>query len=530
MEAVYRLVRGVRGRIKAGRGLRVSGYYTLWALWAVCGVSAAGKIVPALAPTLAVCVAVVPAVSLVAFLASWSRRVSLLEAAVLADQRLELRERLSTALALEHRGGDFVAALVRDAEDHAREVAAAEVYPVVEWRYYRRAWLPTLLTAGLWFVPPLTIGSSAKSGTNTTAAQVAALTPAQQQQLNELANTVDAASAEAGALLKLDALSSDIKRLAEEVAAGRKNALQAAAEVSRVQEQLERGRETAAQKIAAVRSMGDATKIGPLTAIEQAVKRGQFSQAAQALHELGERLAEGDLSADAITTAAQRLGELAKQMENIDRGLSDALGNAARALAVAAASNTQAGRDGQQATSASAEAVSQLHNLAQEMMALQEAAIQMATLDRLAQAAASCKSGLCGGGSLASAESNSGHGQSGAQADQTGGAGQGTGAAPPVADGYPTQFQPAKADGTILPQGQVVGWMMVQGEQISGEAKAQLSAAVLESRQQEEHALTKEAVPLGYRQYVRQYFEAIDPNASAGEAAGNLSAPNETGQ
>ena len=88
------------------------------------------------------------------------KRVSLLDAAMLADERLQLKERLSTALFVRNSAtaSALVPALLRDAAQHAERISPQQVLP---HRAPRAMWGVTalaVLIGGAWLAPQIPLG------------------------------------------------------------------------------------------------------------------------------------------------------------------------------------------------------------------------------------------------------------------------------------------------------------------------------------------------------------------------------------
>lgn len=89
----------------------------------------------------------------------------------------------------------------------------------------------------------------------------------------------------------------------------------------------------------------------------------------------------------------------------------------------------------------------------------------------------------------------------------TGGEGQGRGGNPPEKQ-YPTGLEKKRIPGQIG-KGKIVGRYSVKGEPPEGKAKAEFRKIASEAREEALEALSRQKVPSSYRDYVRDYFDAI---------------------
>ena len=90
-----------------------------------------------------------------------------------------------------------------------------------------------------------------------------------------------------------------------------------------------------------------------------------------------------------------------------------------------------------------------------------------------------------------------------------GGPGRGKGGTPPDEIDEPVEFEKKKIKGQ-MGRGKIVGEFFVKGAQVKGEVTEEFSEVVGEARQEAADALSKERIPQGYRNFVREYFNSLD--------------------
>lgn len=76
------------------------------------------------------------------------------------------------------------------------------------------------------------------------------------------------------------------------------------------------------------------------------------------------------------------------------------------------------------------------------------------------------------------------------------------------------RFDKEKVKGQFDNKGEILGGIFVKGEATKGEAKREYVEAYKSEIQESTDALTKEDIPLGYKQFVSTYFDSIDQDAA----------------
>lgn len=95
------------------------------------------------------------------------------------------------------------------------------------------------------------------------------------------------------------------------------------------------------------------------------------------------------------------------------------------------------------------------------------------------------------------------------------GMGGGRGRGPrPTDDSVLTSFQDTRISGRLQP-GKILAAIRVKGQQVRGESAVEVVDAFRELRQTTEQALARESIPIGMKDRVKDYFDAIAPYVSA---------------
>lgn len=305
--------------------------------------------------------------------------LSELDAAVEIDSRFELRERVSSSLALspEVAGSPAGQALLADA---TRAIRRLEVTSQFGIEVPRKRWLP-LLTTCLAFVVVSFIGNpEARSSVDPHAA-----THAQEQREN-VSKTLRERLAEKRKLaaekgLKVaeglfGQLEKETEKLAKAKDADRKKTLvklnDLASELAERREQLGGDKELRKQ-LAKLNNLNQ----GPADKLADAMKNGNWQQAAQELEKLKKQLAEGKLDADAkkalieqMKQMQERLAESAQAQEAALEDLQKQLEKAQKEGNLAEAGELQQKLDQMQKQESQSDKLSQLGS---QMGALQDA-------------------------------------------------------------------------------------------------------------------------------------------------------------
>jgi len=503
-----------------------------------------GKMTPALAipwiwagPGMAV-VAVVAATLL------WlSRRMNDLQVAVAVDERLDLREKLSTALHVSGRDDAFARAAVEDAVAVARDGRTQESvrrkFPVES---PNRWWLAPGLVA-----VALLIGFLVPQG------DLFAKSPEPEVQQQPIPTVVTASLNAAVEQIQENAeLAEELKDVFEDLdpkaidpdalkspESAKREAIKKLSDLSDRLEELMEGEKGKTME-ALEKALGDMktpTEDGAAREMMEAMKKGDFKAAQDALQKLQQEIAQGDMAPEQAEKIAQQLQQMAQQMQQLaqqQKALEDALKEAgldpalaqnpqqlqqqlqqnqnltqqqkqqlqqmaqaqqqacqmcqgmANAMGQMAQGMGQGGQNGQQ--------MQQAMQNAQQMLGDMEAMQQM-----LKQAQAMCNGlkGQCQG-------LGQGLGQGQGQGGAFGGQGQGAGGEAPKS-ATPTRSQLEKADSRGN-DADVISSLPFDGPIITGESTAAFKEAALSNARSWAENVNDDQIPRKYKEAMQHYF------------------------
>ena len=498
MDLVVSTLNRVRRRLFVQCWLRLTFVSLIYSSSVSCVWLVLTRLLPVLGNPEPVCAGIVVAGCFVAGVLAIRKRPTLINAALAADHRAGLKERLTSSLELAHVENAMVTELHEDARRHLARVDVRRDFALHLPKSSR--WLVlTLVIFGVCnvFLPEFDLfGMKAR---------------------------------QAEARAKVERVQSEVQRLREEI-----KPLEAVvpipetgpladtkALVDKVATQLERGEITEKQALAKLVDMRDALKertkeanagtpkpklaantLNPGIAKDVAndIEKGKFGEAAQKIQAMKEKLEKGELNKKEADKAAQDLKQLAKLLGNQNAAMSKALSEMAQALEMG---------DPKQAAAA----------MKKMDLSLKDLESMLVQLDQLAKAQAclgKCKSCLCrlpGIGDWAEGETNK-------RGVGRGGPGKGQGA--PVTDLPQVN---AKFDPSLLPGKMVPGKVLMSLEQKAAPETGEESTigytqqTFVQAQQQAEQALEQEEIPRGSREFVRQYFGTMETNGTEQGAA-----------
>jgi len=473
---------------------------------------------------------------------------SRMQASLLLDERLRLRERISTAVALADSPEPFARAACAEAKQRAEELAVSGHFPIRPsrcWIYAASAW--ALALAIVFLVPPKDLFGFLKK----------------QQQQQQRARQLAEARAE-------------IKRAAEPVELvvkrlGDPNLAEALQKLMNVPE----GAKPQDIRREAIRTLGDISEgikrmrdSSDLTAakllqrmfkrlpgssqmfsqkLRQALARGDFGQASKQLEQLRRQLENSDLTDAQKKSLAGQLQELAAQIEKLARmnselrkeleklGLDGQLARAdsqqlrqalekqglspeqiedllkkAAACRLAASQCSSLGQAmsacGTGSSGLTPEQLGQVMDKLDELAATQEQlALMEASLGELSRCMGRLGEGMC-----------EGLGQMGPFTEGTarkagpGTGGPGIGHGPRETDQRgDTSTKQTKVAGQTRPGPMVASWY-VKGTQVKGETKRQFSQVVRAARDGAAEAISENQIPRKYEDAVKNYFGRLE--------------------
>jgi DNA repair exonuclease SbcCD ATPase subunit len=288
----------------------------------------------------------------VGLVVGWTRRISPMVAAQIADDRAGLKERLSTAVELSGTAArsDVAEAQIADAARHAQTMQPAQVLPwkaPPQWRYLAGA--AALLLAVI-YVPELPIFHSAQDRLDREAIKM------QGERLQVVAKEMEKKvkqnkEDENAAILRR--LSQEMKQLGKDMKNNRIPKKQAMLKMNDLQKQIKENERnfpggngqksldkvsTDLQQAAQRQDQkGDGEGAKALRQMAENVQKRDFDAAKKQLEELAKKMQAGKMTADEAKQAAETLREMAKSMQgsSLDKA-SEEMKQAARDLQKAA--------------------------------------------------------------------------------------------------------------------------------------------------------------------------------------------------
>jgi len=472
------------------------------------------------------------------------RRPDLLQAALETDRRLALNERFTSSLQLARAEGPMVDALHEDARRHLAHLELRKAFPFFVPRSTRWLALPLLaFGVGYVFLPEFDLFGFSER-------QVQA--KAKEEARRVKAERIEAAARplkESGAIPNeaLADAARAIERLAEELAAGKLTEKQALAKLTDLGEQLQQRREALQPEAARPNLKSELGQLGATRELAQNILNGRFGAAARQARELQKKLEEGGLSDEEKKKAAEDLKKLSDLLKGQQAGespaLSEALAQTAAGLKLgdlgAGGLQLDPGQapDGELSLEDVASILEQLDKLNMSMCQLGDCQLKMLGPSEFCRFCGvklkACQGGDgecpgCGPGhacyGMCGSCSGSGWGQCGGFGvgpwrpgysarfgRGMGGPGRGRGAStgplPDVADSFvPTMLPGEMTKGKFLAS-------IVQRAAPNQDAEPTqdfIAEVLVEATQEAEKALTKEEIPPGAREFVRQYFGSLE--------------------
>ncbi len=446
----------------------------------------------------------------------WSivRRPSIASAAVAVDERLNLRERISSGLCMVHSARRMEQAVVEDAELHAQDLRAGEAFPYPVFREYRYlAAIVALIAAAHFFLPPmqLTAGPSAKSKPDIAKPLAAEQAKKASEELKALKEQL-AERTETSDPLQLQDVEKNLEQLQRQLEMKKLEQNEALAKVSKLTDQLQQKKEGVESKLRDFQDLMPPENLKFTKDIAKDMQSGRFGEAGKKISDLKAQMEQGKLSEQDKKQLAQEMKKLAEQLKEnpeLAQSLKDA---------------------GEKMDQGSMNEAMQNMDMANESLAeLAESMKQMKMLDQLEEKLGECKSGICQGSALAQGEGEGqGKGDQWRTSDQLskewgageelkrgsgmGKAGRGMGGQAQVAqDTFTLTPDKAKSE---MQKGKILSLTRVEGEQIRGESNIQFDEAMVEYSQMAEDTLDREPMPKEYKNLVRDYFDSIRPDTN----------------
>jgi hypothetical protein len=463
------------------------------------------------------------------FVLTYLERPSFSATALEVDRRLGLEERITTSLELSEAEGDMVQALHRDARVHASNINAGKDFPVRIPRIMK--WFALVLVAyGLAYMllPELDL-----LGYRERLAQELELRETMKVRAQKLEEAMRPLR-ELPESERHPSLSENVKnveRIAEGLESGELSEKQALARLTNMAKEIREERDKIANEMPTPRPGSSKANLDETKDLASSIEEGDFEKATEKAKELQEKIAEklekeSGLSQEEREALAKELSELAKQLGGKDSMLGQALEKVAEGMTMKDAKGV-------------------LTSLEQMQMAMEDVASAMEQMQQMEMAMQCMSEGCkaCSGGKFDLAAFGMGQGQGPGQgrgqgmgqgwgrrgpgrspwqggANQgpgpgMGGPGSGRGGSVGDLPDVQSSFSPTFLPGEMTPGKVLSSIMKHNAPDEDPEATAEfISETIIEVQQVAEEALTKEEIPQGSKEFVRQYFGSLEPERS----------------
>lgn len=472
----------------------------------------------------------------VAGILTWRQWGTLEKTALLADKRLRLKEKISSAMEFgrSHITGngnsrldpEWTQAVLRDA---VRSIAGAELkraFPLQHPSEARWLWVPALV---LLFVLVVLPQWDAFTRRDHSQAQAMERTEVKKelQKLEQRRLVLERKAQEEKSKMASE-LAKQIKELATDLSKGKIDKREALAKLSSLEQEWEQKKLELAESQPTLDKNKSPLQPQMTRALMEAFEENHFEKAAQELNKIQKQLKMESFDADSQKQLSEELKQLASMM-NANQPLAKSLKSGAELL-----------------NAGELDAALNPLNLAElDLLDIKDLMEQIKILEgalkdlKASKFALSGKFGVCekcgllfgeGEGYCNGSCSGSGQGKglgaygtgpwqpgdSRKQGLGMGGPGIGRGGKAPVEE-TDTTLHPDQLPGSFNP-GPLLGVLPVDGQSLKGESGITATGDVLfEYKQAAEEALTKERVPLPFRYQVRAYFNAIESGEASTE-------------
>ena len=490
-------------------------------------------------------------------LALWSRRIRTeLQVAMAVDERLDLREKLSTALHCQGRDDVFAQAAIEDAVKTAQDARSRELvgrkFKVTAPRGWWLSPMLLLLALALSYLPPFDLfhGEDELEQANLQQARLDA-----EQSIDDLVKIIKEKpqlSQELSDLigeLTLEGIDPDAMRSEKDI---KRNALKKVTDLNKKLDELINGEKSkTSQSIDKTLSQLKTPKDGPAKDLADAVAKGDFQAALKALDELQAKLKDGDLTEEQKKELEKQLNDLAEQLKQLSEkkeqleaalkkaGLDPQLAQNPQALQQAIQNNPNLNEQQKKQLMQMAQAQQAANEMCQGMgQAMQQMGqgimngqfgqganqlgqqlSQMEAMRMLLQEARAAQNACMGQGlSL-------GQGLAMMSGGAFGNRGQGRGGKAPIAP-TPTGYKQIKAN-IKTTEGDIIARMLFDGPQVVGESKAKFKQVAAEATEGFDEALAEDQLPRRYHDTQKHYFGELKKLTEASETEDEESSSSE---
>ena len=547
MDPLVTTLRKLRRRLSVQQWVRFNVEVLLISSATACLWLLITRLFPVLGNPLPVCLGLVGAGILAATIRGFLRRLDLVKAALEADSHLALQERLTSSYELAEAEGPMVEALHQDARQHLKRLQVKKDFPYRLPRAGR--WLPIpLIVFGLAYMllPEFDLLRHRERE-----AEAKALKEATRIKAEMLEAAVRPLKKAAGEEVSdVAKITGAVERVAEKLKSHEISEKQALAKVTSLSEDLQKHREKLQKDNPMPQLVGDTQKLAMTREMANDIQNGRFGAAALKARELQKKLEEGALSkgeVDRLKEELEQLSEMLGGKENSELG--QALAEVAQGLNM---DNMEAALEAMKTMGLSME------DIASVLEQLEQIDIAMVELSEWQQAQLgpseycrccgvkltpcaqgegcmggcgpgfSCYGlcGACGGAGCSGCGRGSclvamrrpwAPGESKFFGPGMGGPGRGRGARVGELSDVNATFKPTMLPGSLT-KGKLLADIIQKGAPDEGaEATLEYVTGTFQAVQQEaEQALTKEEIPPGAKEFVRQYFGSIEPESRTG--------------
>ncbi len=539
MSPLHNQLNRVRKRIWAQVGLAHVSTALLWTSSIACVWLILCRLFPLLSYDLEGAGIIVALGILAAAWAWYHQRPDIRMAALAADERLGLRERLTSSLELTDHQSPMVDAVHKDALRHLDRLNAGRDFPLLPTRATKWLVLPVILFGvGYLVLPEFDL-----FGYQERALEATVRTEAQQAQAKRLEKVAKALKApDKVPMAGLEAKAKELESLSEDLQHGKITEKQALAKVKNLRDSLEE-EQKALQSKSYLSKAGDKANASPFTkGLSKELQQGDLSAAKKKMDELKKKLAEGKLSNEEKKKLATELKEMSKELQKnsksqLDSTLAAALAKASDALSTDSPEGMQEAMDSLELSEKEMQSVldqlAQLDKAMAEIKSWEKTAMGASPFCRncgkklgKCEKGSDCK-GDCEGKECSGTCDSSGSGackKSGYQkglrlgsgkGSGMGGAGQGEGNQVGDLPDVDVAMTPTMLPGQVN-EGKILASIIQKTTpDEDGEASVQvMSGTIVQAQQEAEEALTREEIPRGSEEFVRHYFGTLESDSN----------------
>jgi cell division protein FtsB len=473
------------------------------------------------------------------------RRFSTLNAAAYTDQKLNLRERISSCLWLDKDSGKMIRALQYDASQMSQHFTPAQVEPFRVTRLFCVS--PVLLVVFILLLNFFNYsGEMGKQTANQQNKVTAVEKKAQAKKIEKIKEKIEKQGIRAQKLDILKQAITDMDMLSKKLRDNKISKKEAMAKVSSLADKVKTERDKMAEQMRAMGDLKPYKDYKMLQPLAKALKEQDFKGAAMEIENLKVALDAKELNADQMIALKMELKALSKAMQanpelaKMLKKLSEKMGE---------------GQEGEEGEKGEGEgSLGEMMDLTMdEMAALADMMESMELLEQVywdlekekAMMSGAGAGGMgdpcpyCDGTGICPDCDGNGVDESGAVCELCEGGGQcpycdgtgvsmgsgmgaaaGSGSGDGGGEGAGYGYRAEQADNTATTRvkikgrptkGKIIAQFMVKGEQVKGESNIELRETFKQYQQEGEEALSKENIPISYKNYVRDYMDAIQP-------------------